>query len=262
MTTLTALITGASSGIGATFAHHLARRGYGLILVARSQDKLDQLADSLRQAHGVMVDVLPADLSQPSPGEALLARVDALGRQVDLLINNAGFGAAGPFHTLPAARQQDMIALNVAAVVDLAQHFLPGMVARGRGDLINVASLAGFQPMPFMSVYGATKAFVLSFSEALWAEYRGHGIRVVAVCPGPVDTPFFEATGADGLRDAVPKPLVMSAEAVVTRSLRALEAGEMTVVPGFTNSLVTALPRLLPRRLLAWSTGRAMTLKR
>ncbi len=116
--------------------------------------------------------------------------------------------------------------------------------------------------MQFMIVYGASKAFVLSFSEALWAEYRGHGIRVVAVCPGPVDTPFFEATGADGLRDAVPKPLVMSAEAVVTRSLRALEAGEMTVVPGFTNSLVTALPRLLPRRLLAWSTGRAMTLKR
>ena len=258
MTSQTALITGASSGIGATFAHHLAQRGYGLILVARSQDKLEQLASSLRQAHGVTVDVLPADLAQPAPGEALRARVDALGRQVDMLINNAGFGAAGAFHTLPSARHQEMIALNVATVVDLAQSFLPGMVERGRGDIINVASLAGFQPMPFMSVYGATKAFVLSFSEALWAEYRGTGIRVLAVCPGPVDTPFFEATGADGLRDAVPKNLVMSAEAVVTRSLRALDAGEMTVVPGVTNSLVTALPRLLPRRLLAWSTGRAM----
>jgi short-subunit dehydrogenase len=258
MTQQTALITGASSGIGATFAHHLARRGYGLILVARSKDKLEALAAELRAVHGTRVDVLPADLAQPAPGAALKALVDALGLDVDLLVNNAGFGAAGAFHTLPAARQQEMIALNVAAVVDLAQTFLPGMVERGRGDLINVASLAGFQPMPFMSVYGASKAFVLSFSEALWAEYRGRGIRVLAVCPGPVDTPFFEATGADGLRDAVPSKLVMSAEAVVVRSLRALDAGEMTVVPGATNNLVTALPRLLPRRFLAWSTGRAM----
>lgn len=253
----TALITGASSGIGACFAHHLARDGHDLILVARSADKLEALAVELRAAHGGVVDVLPADLAQASPGIALEARVAALGRQVDILVNNAGFGAAGAFHGLEVARQQEMIALNVSAVVDLAHAFLPGMVQRRQGAIINVASLAGFQPMPFMSVYAASKAFVLSFSEGLWAEYRDRGIRVLAVCPGPVDTPFFEAAG-DNLRAAVPAGLMKTADEIVLSSLRALAAGDSSVVPGFTGKLVAILPRLLPRKFLAWSTGRAM----
>ncbi|MGH8444185.1 MAG: SDR family NAD(P)-dependent oxidoreductase, partial [Solimonas sp.] len=174
------------------------------------------------------------------------------------LVNNAGFGIAGHSASLDAACVQQMIALNCATLVALTQAFLPGMVARRSGAVINIASLAGFQPMPYMAVYGASKAFVLSYSEALWAETREQGVRCLAVCPGPVDTPFFEATGADHLRKAVPASLMMKADAVVAQSLRALDAGRTTLVPGVVNSLVSALPRLLPRRWLVSSTAKAM----
>ncbi len=257
MSRQTALITGASSGIGASFARQLAASDHDLILVARSADKLEVLAAELCSAHGVRVDVLPTDLAQPAPGAALYARVTALGRQVDVLINNAGFGAAGAFHGIEPERHQQMLALNIAAVVDLVQAFVPDMVRRRQGAILNVASLAGFQPMPYMSVYAASKAFVLSFSEGLWGEYRQRGIRVLAVCPGPVDTPFFEAAG-DNLRAAVPSSLMKTPDDVARAALKALDRGDSSLVPGVTGKLVAVLPRLLPRKLLAWSVGRTM----
>lgn len=257
MSQKTALVTGASSGIGENFAQKLANQGYDLILVARSKDKLETLAQKLR-ASGRRVEVIAADLAEPSPGARIAAGVAKLGMTVDLLLNNAGFGTAGALHKTDPVRSAQMIALNVSAVVDLTHAFLPGMVEREHGTIINIASVAAFQPTPTMSVYGASKAFVLSFSEGLWAEYRHKGIRVLAVCPGPVDTPFFEATGATNLRKTVPAPMMMTTDAVVDESLRALKAGRTFVVPGLLNKALTATPRIVPRRLMAVLSAKAM----
>lgn len=254
----TALITGASSGIGAAFARALARRGDHLILVARSGDKLEALAASLRAELGATVAVVVADLSLPGCGSKLAAELAGQGLAVDVLINNAGFGAAGAFAQQDPARDAEMIGLNVSAVVDLAHAFLPAMLERERGGILNVASVAGFQPVPQMAIYAATKAFVLSFSEALWVETRRRGVSVTALCPGPVDTPFFEATGSPNLRKAVPKNFMMTADKVVAQALAALEAGRPVVVPGGANKLLSAVPRLLPRRWMALASGRAM----
>lgn len=254
----TALITGASSGIGAAFARALAKAGKQLILVARSEDKLEALAASLRAEQGATVTVIPADLSLPECGRRLAAEVARQGLVVDLLINNAGFGAAGAFAKQDPARNAEMIQLNVSAVVDLAHAFLPAMLERGHGGILNVASVAGFQPLPQMAVYAATKAFVLSFSEALWAETRGRGVQVTALCPGPVDTAFFEATGTPELRKAVPKGLMMTAEKVAAEALAALAAGRPVVVPGAGNKLLSTVPRLLPRRWMTLASGLAM----
>lgn len=254
----TALITGASSGIGEAFANALAQQGLDLILVARSKDKLQAAAQALTQTHGVKVSVIAADLGLPGSGAALAAEVAKKHLAVDLLINNAGFGAAANFHKNEAARDQQMIALNVCAVVDLAHAFLPAMLERGAGGIINVASLAGFQPTPYMTVYGATKAFVLSFSEGLWAEYRDKGVKVMALCPGPVDTPFFEATGNSRLRSTVPRGTMLTAEKVVAETLRAFKRGKSFVVPGAALKLMSLLPRLAPRWVVAAGAARAM----
>ena len=254
----TALITGASSGIGAAFARALARRGDHLILVARSEDKLEALAESLRGEQAVTVTVVAADLSLPGCGVRLAAELAGRGLAVDVLINNAGFGSAGAFAQQDPARDAEMIGLNVAAVVDLAHAFLPAMLERRRGCILNVASVAGFQPLPQMAIYAATKAFVLSFSEALWAETRGSGVRVTALCPGPVDTPFFEPTGTPELRKAVPKGFMMTAEEVAAEALSALAAGRPVVVPGVGNKLLSVVPRLLPRRWMTLASGKAM----
>lgn len=254
-----ALITGASSGIGEAFAEAYAKQGLDLVLVARSKDKLDAIAARLAKTYsGRRVEVITADLSQPQPGAALLKQVKALGLNIDVLVNNAGFGFAADFDQDEAARQREMIALNVSAVVDLAQTFLPAMLERGAGAIINIASVAGFQPTPFMTVYGATKAFVLSFSEGLWAEYRRRGVAVIAVCPGPVDTDFFEATGNASLRKAIPTGAMLSADAVVAATLKALGRGKSFVVPGFTMKLVSLLPRLMPRGVVATAVAKTM----
>lgn len=255
----TALITGASSGIGEAFSEALIKQGLDLILVARSGDKLYATAARLAKIYpGRRVEVIAADLSLPHPGATLAKKVEALGLTVDVLVNNAGFGLAGHFHKNDAVRQQQMIALNIGAVVDLAQTFLPQMAERGVGAIINIASLAGFQPTPFMTVYGATKAFVLSFSEGLWAEYRRKGIRVLAVCPGPVDTAFFEATGDASLRKAVPLGIMLTAEQVVESSLKALVQGKSFVVPGAALKIASLLPRLMPRAVVAGLAARTM----
>ena len=254
----TALITGASSGIGEAFAELLARRGDRLILLARSRDRLEALAARLREVHGVAVEVIAFDLGEPGCGPRLAAEVAARGLSVDLLVNNAGFGAAGAFARQDPARDTAMIQLNVTAVTELAHAFLPAMLERGRGGIVNVASLAGFQPMPQMAVYAATKAFVLSLSESLWAETRGSGVNVTALCPGPVDTPFFEATGTPELRQAVPRGMMMSAVQVAEQSLQALAAGRPVLVPGLANQLVSLGPKLLPRRWLTLLSAAAM----
>ena len=254
----TALITGASSGIGAAFASTLAAAGCDLILVARSADKLKALAQQLSQQHGRRVEVVAADLATASPGPGLKQAVDALGLRVDLLINNAGFGTTGPFETLDPGREQQEILLNVGAVVDLSRSFLPAMLEAKSGAIINVASMAAFQPLPFMAVYGATKAFVWSFSDALWGECRGRGVHVMAVCPGPVDTAFFEATGDSHLRETVPKSSVVSAQLVVDAALAGLRRRNRLVIPGVMSKASSVFTRLAPRPWLTLAVGKFM----
>ena len=249
----TALITGASSGLGAEFARALARRGAGLILVARSEDKLRALADHLSAQHGVSVHVVTQDLSEEWAAREVVDAVEKLGLRVDILVNNAGFSAQGDFETIDPALSHGQVMLNVAAVVDLTAAFLPAMVARKSGAIVNVASLGSFLPLPTQAVYGATKAFVLSFSEALWDENRARGVRVLALCPGATDTGFFEAVGKEitARKD--------SPQMVVRAALRALSRGDSYVVPGRSNYLVAnLLPRLLPRRELARRAGVVM----
>jgi uncharacterized protein len=253
-----ALITGASSGIGEAFANALAAKGMDLILVARSEDKLRALAKQLAEVHSRRVEVVSVDLTHAGAAAKVHAAAEALGMPVDLLVNNAGFGSVGSFHKLEAARERDEILLNVCAVVDMAHAFLPAMLARKHGGIVNVASMAAFQPLPYMSVYAATKAAVLSFSQGLRGEVRGKGVKVLAVCPGPVDTPFFEATGSDGLRKTVPRASMITADQVVREALRALRAGRSVVVPGIAFKLAAAGTKLMPRDLLAAMTARFM----
>jgi short-subunit dehydrogenase len=243
----TALITGASSGIGAAFTRALAAQGTHIILVARSEAKLRDLATSLAGQHAIRAEVLSFDLSRPAAGEELFAATQELGMAVDLLINNAGFGTYGAFDRLDPEREQQEVLLNVAAVVDLTHRFLPAMLARGGGSIINVASTAAFQPVPYMAVYGASKAFVLSFSEALWAEYRRQGIRVLALCPGRTRTDFFKVVGTEEAGfGALETP-----EKVVRVALRALERGRPSVISGRQNWLTANAVRFAPRALVA-----------
>jgi short-subunit dehydrogenase len=255
-----ALITGASSGIGETFARVLASKGSDLILVARSEDKLRALARQLNELYARRVEVVTVDLGLAGSAAKVHAAAAALGMPVDLLINNAGFGTVGAFVKQDAERERQEILLNAAAVVDLSHAFLPAMLERGRGGIINLASMAAFQPLPYMSVYAATKAFVLSFSQGLRGEVRSKGVKVLAVCPGPVDTPFFEATGKAGLRKSLPKASMVTADDVVSTALRALKAGRSVVVPGAAFKMVAAGSKLVPRDLLAAMT--AMVMKR
>ena len=250
----TALITGASSGIGAAFARALAAQGTNLILVARSEDKLRNLATTLAAQHNIRTDVLTADLSRPEAGQELFVATQQLGHLVDILINNAGFGTHGPFESLDAGREQQEVMLNVAAVVDLTHRFLPAMLSRRSGSIINVASTAAFQPVPYMDVYGASKAFVLSFSEALWAEYRNKGIRVLALCPGATSTDFFNVVGTeDAALGSKETP-----EKVVQVALRALAQGRPSVISGRQNTLLANSARFAPRGMVARIGERVM----
>lgn len=248
----TILITGASSGIGASFAEAFAKQGAHLILVARSEHKLKQLADDLAQQHGIRTLVIPADLSQPGAADGVYQQTSAEGWQVDVLVNNAGFATHGYFDQLSLERQREEIMLNINAVVELTHRFIQGMVQRGSGAILNVSSTSALQPVPYMAIYGATKAFVLSFSQALWEENRKRGIDVLALCPGATDTPFFEVVGAAeasvGSR-ATP-------ESVVRVALKALERKQSVVIEGRMNNLLAILPRLLPRQLAARIVGR------
>jgi uncharacterized protein len=250
----TALVTGASMGIGKSFARALAERGANLILVARSKDKLTALARELESAHPISAHVISADLSDTDGVKTVVDETRARGLSVDLLVNNAGFATYGVFEEVSAERQREEIMLNCAALVGMTHAFLPAMVERGKGDIINVASTAAFQPLPYMAVYGATKAFVLSFSEALWAENRARGIRVLALCPGATETPFFDVVAApEASVGAREKP-----ELVVARGLAALESGRSYVISGRQNFLMAQAGRFVPRAMVAATTERIM----
>jgi short-subunit dehydrogenase len=254
----TALITGASSGIGASFANALARRGCHVVLVARSRDKLTTIAAHIEARHGVGAHVIAEDLARPDAATRVLRETAARGIDVGLLVNNAGFATYGRFEAVARERQHEEIMLNVGALVDLAHAFLPAMVARGDGAIINVASTAAFQPVPYMAVYGASKAFVLSFSEALWAENRRRGVRVLALCPGATETPFFDVVQA-------PEASVGRREhpdAVVARALAALARGRSHVVSGWGNRLAAGAVRLVPRATAAAMAERVMRPRR
>jgi len=252
----TALVTGASSGIGAAYARELAARGADLILVARREDALTALAERLIGEHGRRVEVVAADLAEPGAANRVAQRVAALGRTVDILVYNAGFGAHGDVADADPARLTAMVQLNCAAVVDLTREYLPGLLARRRGTIINVASTAAFQPVPHMAVYAASKAFVLSFTEALWAEARPAGVRVVAICPGATDTAFFDVAGEDAALGRRRTP-----DQVVATTFRALERGRPTVVDGKGNALLASLTGLAPRRTVIRVTERTMRAK-
>ena len=248
------LITGASSGIGESFARELAAKGNHLILVARSESKLVALAEHLKKKHGIQTEVIVSDLSQE--GAPTRLHQECIERQlsVSILINNAGFGTYGMFDEINGNRQHEEVMLNVMAIVDLTHLFLPAMLQRGDGAVINVSSTAGFQPDPYMAVYGATKAFVLSFTEALWEENRRRGVQFLALCPGATETPFFNIVAAEeasvGKRD--------TPERVVKAALQSLETGKSYVVPGLQNFIGAQLSRLLTRKRTLRIVGRLL----
>lgn len=250
----TAVITGASSGIGEVFARRLAARGRNVLLVARSEDKLITLCNELGRSNSVRAQHVGLDLSKPESPSRLFEETQKRGLTVDMLINNAGFGSFGDFAKQDLARELNMIDLNVKSLVELTYRFLEPMRERRQGSIVNVASTAGFQAVPFMATYAATKAFVLSFSEALWEENRSHGVRVLALCPGVTDTNFFEA--ARGKRP--PARVAQSPEDVVDTALRALARGKSHVVSGWTNRAMTEAERVVPRSLVTRMAGRMM----
>jgi short-subunit dehydrogenase len=248
-----ALVTGASSGIGEAFARALRRRGQRILLVARRRERLERLASELggeEWARG-----LPSDLSAPDAASELREEVGRQGLTVDLLINNAGLGHTGRFEEQSPEVLRSMIAVNVRAVVELTRTFLPDMKARGRGRIINVASNAAFQPLPFMSVYGATKAFVVSFTEALAEELRGSGVELQVLCPGVTRTEFLEvAETHEGL--LVTRMPMLSVEEVVEASLAGLERGRLRVVTGWANRALALAVRFAPSSLTRRVAGR------
>jgi len=247
----TALITGASTGIGAEFARQLAARGANLVLVARSVDKLEQTAATLRAEYHVDVVTEQLDLAVPDAPKRLFERVAELGLAVDLLVNNAGLGWSGPSAELAPAGAAALVDLNVKAVVENTVRFLPAMVARGRGAIVNVASTAAFQPAPYLAAYAATKAFVLSFTQAVSAENADTGVRVLALCPGPTETPMMSGQKS-------PLGRMRTPEQVVATALRALGGRRPSVVDGRLNAFVARIVSRLPESMLLTMAARMM----
>lgn len=243
-----ALVTGASAGIGTELARLLAP-DHDLILTARRAEALHALAAELTAAHGAACHVFPADLADPGAPRALFERVRAAGLEVEVLVNNAGFGDLGRFARADLGKLLRVIQVNVTALTELTGLFLPALVARGRGRVLNVGSIAGFQPGPLMAVYYASKAYVNSFSEALHSELRGTGVTVTVLCPGPVATEFAAAAGMEGAR-AFSAGQAMAARPVAAAGLRALRAGRRLVLPGWRNKLLVFAERFAPRGLV------------
>ena len=251
----TCLVTGASSGIGADIARSLAGRGRGLVLVARRVDRLEELADELGRGHGVRVELLAADLGEAGARAEMVREVDRLGLTVDVLVNNAGFGTGGLFQDLEADREVEMVRVNAEAVVDLCGRFVPAMVARGAGGVLNVASTAAFQPLPRQATYGATKAFVLSFTDALHADLMGTGVTATSLCPGPVRTEFVETAGIASEAENLPSVFWADSESVAEEGVRGLERGRRVVVHGALNRAGALGGQHAPRSLLLRVAG-------
>jgi uncharacterized protein len=249
----TVLITGASSGLGAEFGRQLAARGANLVLVARRTDRLEALKVELESRHSITATVIATDLTAAGAASALAVEVAQRGLPVHSLINNAGFGTHNLFEDEDADRIGHEVALNVAAVVALTKAFYDELLTHGSGVLINVASTAGFQPIPRMAVYGASKAFVLSFTEALWFEAKPSGLKVIALCPGATETEFFDVAGPEARTGRV-----QSAGAVVRTAIRALDRRNPppSVITGFTNVAAAIAERVMPRRALVNAVGR------
>lgn len=237
-----AVVTGASGGLGRAYARYLASCGLGVVLTGRREAELHNLASELKELWAATTLVRRCDLADPSDRAALLDELSDL--EVDTLVNNAGFGMIGAVAESDAKRLSDMVTLNCVALTDLTRAVLPGMVRRGRGSIINVASTAAFQPIPTMAAYAASKAYVLRFTEGLWAEIAGTGVRTVAICPGPTDTAFFEAAGNNAVMSKRRTP-----EQVVQTTFSALRANRPAVVDGPANALLAVASRLVPTRM-------------
>jgi len=245
------LVTGASSGIGAEFARQLAARGMHCVLVARREDRLRALAEELKAAHGIRCEIVSADLSRPRAGRELLAEVSRRGITVELLVNNAGFGMVSSVEETDVGRALELVQVNVAGLTELTLLAAKEMVARGHGGIINIGSIVSFQPVGYMGVYAASKAYVLHFSEALWAELRPRGITVTTLCPGTTRTEFFDQAGVPGWAEQNRGQDVTS---VVRTGLKAFDAGRHYVVSGWTNYLLSLAVRLATRATVVKGT--------
>ena len=252
----TALVTGASSGIGAEVARQLASRGHSLVLVARREERLRSLATELSSENDVQAEVIAADLGDEAERDRLESELSGRGRGVEVLVNNAGFGHQADFARSPRERMVEMVRLNVEAVVDLTSRFVAPMAARGRGSVINIASLGAFQPLPGSAVYGASKAFVLSFSEAIRTELRGSGVSVTAVCPGPVRTEFMAVAEFPGVEDRTPGIVWTSADDVARQAVEGAEHDKRVVVPGLLNRAGAIAGQHSPRAVALPLIGR------
>ena len=246
----TCLVTGASSGIGSEIARQLAARGHGVTLVARRVERLDALAKELEDLHGVRTEAMACDVTDASARSELLAKVAAAGLRIDVLVNNAGFGTAGKFVGLDGEREVEMVQTNVAAVVGLTHAVAREMVERRIGAILNVASSAGFQPIPKQATYAATKAFVLSFSEALSSELGESSISVTALCPGPVRSEFVEVAAMEDAAEQAPEFLWISSEQCARAGIEGLENGKRVVVPNLPIRAGTAMSRYAPHAIL------------
>lgn len=243
-----AVVTGASGGLGEAYARELASQGSNVVLVARSVDKMEALAAELSAGQGIDTMILPCNLSDPDARATLVEKLDTL--DIHTLVNNAGFGTMGMFGELERSRIIDEVELNVVALTQLTHAVVPKMVARGQGTIINVASLAAFQPMPQMATYAATKSYVLNFTSALWGEMEGTGVRVVCICPGPTDTSFFDNAGNGEVMKQRRSP-----EQVVATTFDALRAGKPYAVDGLGNKVLSKLSRFVPTALLVRATA-------
>ena len=237
----TALVTGASSGLGGAMAAELARRGHALTLVARRADRLRDMAAALSGEHGVRVEWIAADLADAAERDRVPAEVEARGQVVDVLVNDAGIGTAGPFQELPVEKEVALVRLNVEAMVALCGAFVPGMVERGSGAVLNVASVSGFMPVPQQATYSASKAFVLTFTEALTIDLHGTGVTATTLAPGPVKTEF------EGIIEGLPSVLFLDPARVAREAIDGLEQGRRTVVPGAFNKVNAVSGRYAPR---------------
>ncbi|MEX1141358.1 MAG: SDR family oxidoreductase [Thermoleophilaceae bacterium] len=245
-----ALVTGASSGIGADIARSLARRGHNVVLVARREGRLAELAEELATTYGFRAETIGCDLQDQGARRRMLERVDELDLRIDTLVNNAGFGTAGLFQRLDGEREAEEVRLNCEAVVALCGHFVPRMVEAGGGAVLNVASTAAFQPLPTQATYAATKAFVLSFSQGIGADLHGTGVTVTALCPGPVRTEFIDIAKLEREASVLPGFVWVSSPDVAEAGVRGLEKGKGVVVPGKLNRLTALGGQHAPRSVL------------
>lgn len=246
----TCVITGSSSGIGAEIARELARRGHGVTLVARREERLRDLADELSGAHGIRAEIVAADVAEPDGRASIFSALSDRGLTADVVANNAGYGSGGSFQDLDMESEEKMVRLNVDALHSMCAHFVPEMVGRGRGAILNVASTVAFQPLPRQATYAATKAFVLSFTEALHADLHGTGVTATALCPGVTRTEFFDVGGMSEELAGAPDFAVMDSPEVARLGVEGMDKGKRVVIPGAVNQVGAVSGRMTPRSLL------------